>query len=86
MSDIWQISHSAHRRGRFDFHLDRLCAIDGLPSSCGLAPDSGGRSYQKNQILTLAAASRLSESSGGDTPALCQKNRRLMGKKKRKKG
>jgi hypothetical protein len=38
-------------------------------SYSSMASDSDGTAYKKNQSLTLAAASHLSESSGGDTPA-----------------
>ncbi len=70
-------SHTAYRCRWFEFHPGRLCAIDGLPSYSGVASGSDGRAYKKNQSLTLAVASHLSESSGGDTPAPSQKNRML---------
>jgi hypothetical protein len=35
-------SHTAHRRGRFDFHPGHLCAVDGDSPYCGLASDSDG--------------------------------------------
>ena len=40
-------SHSAHRRGWFDYHLDHLCVVDGVLLSSGLAPDSDGRGCVK---------------------------------------
>ena len=42
-----------------------MCVVDGVPPSCGLDPDSGGRAYRKNQSLTLAVASHLSDYAEG---------------------
>jgi hypothetical protein len=55
MSDIWQISHSAHHRRWFDFHPGHLCAVDGVFPSLSVSrltamddlheksiPDAGG--------------------------------------------
>jgi hypothetical protein len=57
-------SHTSPRSRWFDFHTGRLCVVDGLPSYSGVASDSDGGVYRKNQSLTLAVASHLSESSG----------------------